>query len=184
MKLPVYLYGQSVLRKTAEDIDANYPDLPALIADMFDTLDHAEGVGLAAPQIGRSIRVLVVDLDALADKEPGLKGFRKVFINAHIEELSGEEVTKEEGCLSLPGIHENVKRPSQVRLKYMDENFTPHDELFTGYKARVIQHELDHLNGKYFIDRISPIRKQLIKGKLNKITVGNVNCSYRTKSVK
>ena len=184
MILPVYLYGQSVLRKPAEDIDANYPDLSGLFKNMFDTLEHAEGVGLAAPQIGLGIRVLVIDLDALSEKEPELKGCKKIFINARIEELSGEEVTKEEGCLSLPGIHENVKRPSRVRLKYMDENFNPHDEVFEGYKARVIQHEMDHLDGKFFIDRISSIRKQLIKGKLNAIAGGKVNCSYRTKSAR
>ena len=184
MILPVYLYGHPVLRKQAEDIDANYPDLSKLIENMFDTLDHAEGVGLAATQIGLGIRVLVVDLNSLSDKMPEFKGFKKIFINAHIEELFGEEVSKEEGCLSFPGIHENVKRSSGVRLKYMDEHFNPHDEVFEGFKARVIQHEIDHLNGKFFIDRISPIRKQLIKGKLNHLIAGKVNCSYRTKSVR
>ena len=184
MILPVYLYGQPVLRKPAEDIDANYPELSKLIENMFDTLERADGVGLAAPQIGLGIRVLVVDLNSLADKMPEFKGFKRAFINAHIKEAFGEEVSKEEGCLSFPGIHENVKRPSCIRLQYMDESFNSYDEVFEGFKARVIQHEIDHLDGKFFIDRISPIRKQLIKGKLNNLIVGKANCSYRTKSIK
>ncbi|MCL1944178.1 MAG: peptide deformylase [Candidatus Azobacteroides sp.] len=184
MILPVYLYGHPVLRKVAEDIDSDYPGLSALIKNMYETMYNADGVGLAAPQTGLSIRVLVIDLDALSENIPEVKGFKKIFINAHVIELSGEEVIREEGCLSLPGIHENVKRSSRVRLKYMDENFVPYEEVFEGYKSRVIQHEMDHLDGKLFIDRISPIRKQMIKGKLNNLIAGKINCDYRTKSVK
>lgn len=184
MILPVYLYGQPVLRKVARDIDSDYPDLHALVENMFETMYNADGVGLAAPQIGLDIRVLVIDLDVLSEDMPELKGFKKAFINPHITECFGDEITKEEGCLSLPGIHENVKRPSKVRLKYMDENFNSFEEVFEGFRARVVQHEMDHLDGKLFIDHISPIRKQLIKGKLNNLIEGKTNCSYRTKSIK
>ncbi|MCD7973886.1 MAG: peptide deformylase [Candidatus Azobacteroides sp.] len=184
MILPVYLYGNPILRKVAEDITADYLELSKLVENMFETMYNAEGVGLAAPQIGLGIRVVVIDLDIISDDIPELKGFKKTFINPHILEKSGEEVSQEEGCLSLPGIHESVKRSSRIRLQYMDENFILHDEVFEGYKARVIQHEFDHLDGKMFIDHTSPIRKQLIKSKLNNIVSGKVNCSYRTKSVR
>ncbi len=184
MLLPVYLYGQPVLRKVAEDIDADYPKLKELIQNMYETMHNADGVGLAAPQIGLGIRLIVIDLDVLSDDMPELKDLKKTFINPHIIETGGEDVVREEGCLSLPGIHESVKRPSQVTLKYMDEDFNSHEEVFEGFFARVIQHEMDHLDAKLFIDHISPIRKQLIKGKLNNLVEGKTNCSYRTKSVK
>ena len=169
MLLPIYLYGQPVLRKVATDITADYPDLKKLIEDMFETMDKSDGVGLAAPQIGLDIRVLVINLDALSETFPEYKDYRKAMINAHIEEVSGDKITREEGCLSLPGIHEPVTRQEKV---------------FEGYVARVIQHEYDHLEGKMFIDHLSPIRKQLIKSKLNSILKGKVNCGYRVKAVK
>ena len=184
MILPIYLYGQPVLRKVSQDISLDYPELLKLIEDMFETMYHTEGIGLAAPQIGLSIRVVVMDLDVFSEDMPELKGFKKVFINPKIIERGSEEISREEGCLSLPGIHETVKRSSKVRLQYMDESFSSHDEVFEGYVARVIQHEFDHLDGKMFIDRISPIRKQLIKSKLNGIVSGKVNCNYKTKSIK
>ena len=184
MILPIYVYGQPVLRKVAEDITPDYPGLKELIANMFETMDHAEGVGLAAPQIGLPIRVVVVDLDVLSEDYPEYKGFRKAYINAHILEVSGEEVSMEEGCLSLPGIHESVKRGNKIRVKYLDEDLVEHDEIVEGYLARVMQHEFDHLDGKMFIDHLSPLRKQMIKGKLNAMLKGKAHCTYKVKTVK
>jgi len=184
MILPIYIYGQPVLRKVAEDIPADYPNLKELITNMFETMDHADGVGLAGPQIGLPIRVVVIDLDVLSDDLPEYKGFRKAYINAHILEASGDEETMEEGCLSLPGIHENVKRFNKIHVKYLDENLEEHDEIVEGYLARVMQHEFDHLEGKMFIDHISPLRKQMIKGKLNAMLKGKAHCNYKTKTVR
>lgn len=184
MILPIYTYGQPVLRKVAEDITPDYPNLKELIANMFETMENADGVGLAAPQIGLPIRLAVISLDPLSDEQPEYKGFNRVYINHHITEVSGEEVPMDEGCLSLPGIHETVKRASKIRVKYMDENFVEHDEEIEGFLARVMLHEFDHLDGKLFIDHISPLRKQMIKGKLNAMLNGKARSSYRMKQVK
>ena len=181
MILPIYLYGQPVLKKVAEDIDANYPNLKELIENMFETMHHASGIGLAAPQIGLAIRLVVVDLDVLAEDEPEFKDFRRVYINAHIIEVSDETDTMEEGCLSLPGIHEKVTRPARIHVKYLDENFVEHDEWVEGYLARVMQ--LDHLEGKVFSDRISMLRRQMNKNKLNNLAKGKVACDYKIKRV-
>ena len=183
MILPIYLYGQPVLKKVAEDITAGYPTLQELIANMFDTMHHAQGIGLAAPQIGLAIRVVVVDLDVLAEDEPQFKDFRRVYINAHILETSDDTDTMEEGCLSLPGIHEKVTRPSRIHVKYLDENFVEHDEWVDGYLARVMQHEFDHLEGKVFSDRLSPLRRQMNKNKLGNLAKGKVVCDYKVKRV-
>lgn len=183
MTLPIYLYGQPVLRKVAEDIDKDYPNLKELVANMFETMYNSDGVGLAAPQIGLSARVIVIDTEPMADDFPECAGFKRVLINARILEQNEEEVSIEEGCLSLPGIHEKVSRSTVVRIKYRDENFEEHEEVVEGFNARAVQHEYDHLEGHMFIDHISPIRKQLIKSKLNSILKGNVRCSYRTKAV-
>lgn len=184
MILPIYVYGQPVLRIVADDITRDYPELSELIKNMFETMDRADGVGLAAPQIGLPIRVVVIDLTPLADEHPEFADFKKAYINAHILETEGEEVSMEEGCLSLPGIHESVKRMNRIHVKYMDENFVEHDEWVEGYLARVMQHEFDHLNGIMFIDHISPLRKQMIKGKLNAMLKGKARCSYKVKTVK
>ena len=185
MILPIYIYGQPVLRKVAQDITSDYPDLKQLISDMWETLAESEGIGLAAPQIGRDIRVVVIDLDPLAEDYPEYKGFKQVYINAHIVELDDEKTaSSEEGCLSLPAIHEKVTRPTRIRVQWMDEQFQPHDEWVEGYLARVMQHEFDHLEGKMFIDRVSPLRRQLIKSKLKALTQGRYRCSYKTKPVK
>lgn len=184
MILPIYVYGQPVLRKVAEDITPDYPNLKELIANMFETMDHADGVGLAAPQIGLPIRVVTVNLDVLSDDFPEYKGFRKAYINAHILEVMGEEVSMEEGCLSLPGIHESVKRGDRIRVRYLDEDLVEHEEEVEGYLARVMQHEFDHLDGKMFIDHLSPLRKQMIKGKLNAMLNGKAHCSYKVKTVR
>lgn len=181
MILPIYLYGQPVLREITKDIPLNYPELKTLLDNMFETMYNADGVGLAAPQIGLKDRILVIDLSPLADDEPSFKDFKKVFINAHIVERDGEVVDMDEGCLSIPNIHEKVPRESRIRIQYLDENLQPHDEVFEGYKARVIQHEYDHLEGMLFVDRISGIRKQMIRSKLNKMLKGDVNCSYKIK---
>ena len=184
MILPIYVYGQPVLREVAEDIPADYPNLKELISNMFETMDHAEGVGLAAPQVGLPIRVVVINLDVLSDDLPEYKGFRKAYINAHILEVGGELESMEEGCLSLPGIHETVKRGNTIRVKYLDENLEAHEEVVEGYLARVMQHEFDHLDGKVFVDHISPLRKQMIKGKLNALLKGKAHCNYKVKTVR
>ena len=182
MILPIYTYGQPVLRKVARDITADEPELQTLIANMWETLAESEGIGLAAPQIGKAIRVVVIDLDPLADDLPEYKDFKHVYINAHIVEEDDEHTDQsEEGCLSLPGIHEKVIRPTRIHVKYMDEHFQPHDEWIDGYLARVMQHEFDHLEGHMFIDHISPLRKQLIKNKLKAISQGRMRCAYRVK---
>lgn len=182
MILPIYIYGQPVLRKVAEDITPDYEGLSQLIQDMWDTLGESDGIGLAAPQIGRSIRLVVIDLNVISDDLPEYKGFRKVFINPHILELDDTETTNyEEGCLSLPGIHENVRRAKRIRVSYQDEQFQQHEEWIEGYLAVVCQHEFDHLEGKMFIDRISPFRKQMIRNKLHAMLQGKVRCSYRVK---
>ncbi|MDD3479849.1 MAG: peptide deformylase [Paludibacteraceae bacterium] len=181
MILPMYLYGQSVLRKVAEPIEKDYPELQMLIDNMFETMYKSEGVGLAAPQIGLGIRVVVIDASPMADEEPSLANSKMALINPHIESFDGENVSMEEGCLSLPGIHESVTRKNTIHITYMDENFVHHDEVISGYLARVIQHEYDHLEGHVFTDRISPIRRQLITNKLQNIAKGKVNCNYKTK---
>lgn len=184
MILPIYLYGTPVLRKQAQEITKDYPDLAALIKNMYETLKRSEGIGLAAPQIGLSIRLLILDLNPLSDIYPQYAGVLKTMINARIEETDGASISREEGCLSLPGIHEPVTRREKIRITYQDENFDSHTEWFEGYMARVIQHEYDHLEGKLFIDHLSPIRKQLIKSKLNSILKGKVSCDYKVKGVK
>ena len=185
MILPIYIYGQPVLRKVAEDITPDYPDLKQLIDNMWETLAESEGIGLAAPQIGKPIRVVVIDLDVLSDDMPEYKGLRRVFINAHILEKDDSNTdSSEEGCLSLPAIHEKVIRPTRIHVKWMDENFTEHDEWVEGYLARVMQHEFDHLEGHMFIDHISPLRRQLISGKLKALTLGRYRCGYKTKPVR
>ena len=183
MVLPIYIYGQPVLRKESVDISPDYPELPQFIENMFETLTASEGVGLAAPQIGLNIRVAVIDLDVLSDDFPEYKDFRRAYINPHIIEFDEDSPTEtmEEGCLSLPGIHENVTRHTRIRVQWQDPDFTKHDEWVDGYLARVMQHEFDHLDAHMFIDRISPLRRQLIKGKLKALLQGKYRCGYRTK---
>ena len=184
MILPIYIYGQPVLRKIAEDIQPDYPELKQLIAHMWETLEQSEGIGLAAPQIGLPIRLVIIDLDPLSEDLPEYKGFRNVYINAHIIEKDDSNTdTSEEGCLSLPAIHEKVVRPTRIHVQWLDENFQPHDEWVEGYLARVMQHEFDHLDGHMFIDHVSPLRRQLIKSKLKALTQGRYRCAYRTKPV-
>jgi peptide deformylase len=181
MILPITLYGDPVLRKVTENIDLSYEGLPELIENMFESMYNAEGVGLAAPQIGLPIRLFVVDLTPLAQDEPSLAGFRKAFINAKILERSGDEELMEEGCLSIPGIHEEIYRKNYIRIQYLDPSGTSHDEEFTGYTARVLQHEYDHLDGVMFTDHCSPLKRRLLKRKLTDISKGITPATYRVR---
>lgn len=184
MVLPVYLYGQPVLRKEAEEVPADFPELKQLAEDMFETMYAADGVGLAAPQIGRSLRLFVIDASPWAEEDPALADMKKVFVNARIYERSEKTNDFEEGCLSFPKIHEVVERPETIRIRYEDENRVAHDEEFTGKAARVIQHEYDHIEGKVFVDRISPLRRTLIRSKLAAFEKGRYSASYKCKPVK
>lgn len=185
MILPIYMYGTSVLRQEVEDIDKDYPELDKLVNDMFETMYNSEGIGLAAPQIGKSIAVIVIDASPLAEDFPECAHSKMVLINPTLEVIEDEApVSRAEGCLSLPGLSENVKRHEHVVLNWLDENFEEHEKEFTGFMARVIQHEFDHLEGTVFTDKIAPIRKQMIKGKLHNMERGKVKCSYRVVSAK
>ncbi|MCG2615602.1 peptide deformylase [Terrimonas sp. NA20] len=187
MILPIVAYGHPVLRKEAVDIAPDYPNLEKLIADMWETMYGSSGVGLAAPQINRAIRLFVVDTEQMfANMEedekgefPDEPGFKGVFINAHIVVLEGEEWAYNEGCLSIPKIREDIYRNESVTLKYVDENFQEQEKTFNGITARVILHEYDHIEGKLFIDHISPLKRKLMKGKLNDISKGKVNVDYK-----
>ena len=181
MVLPVYVYGMSVLRKTAHDVPEDFKDLDQLIADLFETMHASDGVGLAAPQVGKSLRIFVVDTSPMADakEESGLVDFKKVFINPYILEEWGDHWAFEEGCLSLPNIREEVSRTSHVRIEYYDENWNLQEEEYDGIRARVIQHEYDHLDGRLFVDHISPIRRKLLSARLNSISHGRADCDYR-----
>jgi len=181
MRYPITVYGDPLLRQTAGPVEKDYPDLAKLIKDMFETMYFSDGVGLAAPQVGLSIRLFVIDATVYADEEPELADFKKAFINPEIIERTGNNCIINEGCISLPEIHEDVVRPEAVRIKYLDENFIEHDETYKGFAARVIQHEYDHLDGKLFIDLLNPLRRRLLKGKLTAISKGKVSTKYRQK---
>lgn len=180
MTYPIVVYGHPILRKVAEDIDRDYPGLDQLIADLFETMYHSEGLGLAAPQIGKSVRIFVIDGKPAAEDEPALAEFKKALINPHIIEKSGELVMMTEGCLSIPNLREEVNRESHIRITYFDENWNYHDEVYEGYAARIIQHEYDHLDGIMFTDKVSPLRKRLLKSKLTAISKGRFEAEYRT----
>jgi peptide deformylase len=190
MILPIVAYGDPVLKKEAVEIDQDYPELSELIANMFETMYNAKGVGLAAPQIGKSIRLFVVDGSPFADREDGeeydprsegIENFKKVFINPIIEEESGEKWAFEEGCLSIPKIRENVHRKENLVITYFDENWTFKEENFSGYAARIIQHEYDHLEGILFTDHLSSLKRKLLSKRLNNIASGNTETFYKMK---
>lgn len=190
MILPIVAYGDPVLKKEAQEIDKNYPNLDALLENMFETMYAAQGVGLAAPQIGESIRLFVVDgspfADVDEDEEPdpmaeGMEGFKKVFINPIIEEEEGEEWGFKEGCLSIPKIREEVFRKEIIHISYYDENWELKEERFDGYKARIIQHEYDHIEGVLFTDHLSILKKRLLTKKLQNISKGEISTSYKMK---
>lgn len=188
MILPIVAYGHPVLRKVAKDIDQQYPNLPKLLEDMWETLYASSGVGLAAPQVNKDIRLFLVDSEQIfrqiaEDKEqhnyPDAPGIKQVFINAHIKELDGFEWSYNEGCLSIPKIREDIKRQSVVTIEYLDENFQYHMRTFNGITARIILHEYDHIEGKLFIDHISPLKRKLMKGKLADISKGKIKVDYK-----
>lgn len=181
MIYPIVVYGNPVLKKVAQPIEKDYPELQTLVSDMFKTLQKSQGVGLAAPQIGLSIRLFIIDLSPLADDQPEFKDFKKVFINPVIEEFSEDEETASEGCLSIPGLSENVRRSVSIKIHYFDENWVEHTEEYSKFPARAIQHEYDHLEGHVYTDRISLIRKQLITKKLVAISKGKFDCAYKTR---
>jgi len=174
MTHPIYIYGHPVLRKVAVDLERDNPDLKQLIGDLFETMYNSEGLGLAAPQIGKSVRIFVIDGTPVAEDEPSLAGFKKAFINAHITEKCGELQPMNEGCLSIPNLREEVNRESHIRIQYYDEDWNFRDEVFDGYKARIIQHEYDHLDGILFTDKVSPLKKKLLKSKLLAISKGEI----------
>ncbi|MCC8018812.1 MAG: peptide deformylase [Rikenellaceae bacterium] len=184
MVYPIYIYGSSVLREEAAEVERDYPELKKLVQDMFETMYASSGVGLAAPQIGKPLRMFVVDARMYADEEPELADFKRVFINPEIYGESEEEVVMNEGCLSLPGLNEDVQRPEAIRIRWFDEDFKEHDELIEGYAARVVQHEYDHLEGTVFTDHLSPLRKTLIRAKLSAMSKGKVSAKYKTRLVK
>ncbi len=188
MIYPIVAYGDPVLRKKAVDIPADYPNLKEILENMWATMYDASGVGLAAPQVGMPIRIFLVDTSPFADdpdlsddEQQQLAGFKKAFINAHIVEENGEEWAFNEGCLSIPNVREDVFRQEEVTIKYYDENFKEHTDTYNGLVARVIQHEYDHIEGVLFTDKISSLKKRLIKGKLTNISKGKVNVDYRMK---
>ena len=184
MILPVIAFGDPVLRKVGVDISSDYPQLPTLISDMFETMYHAHGVGLAAPQVGLAIRLFVIDASPFDEDEedkPKQLNFKKVFINAEILGESGAEWSFSEGCLSIPEVREEVSRKSVIKIRYQDENFKTFEETYDGILARIIQHEYDHIEGKLFVDKISPIKKRLIVKKLDAITKGIIRPEYKMK---
>jgi peptide deformylase len=183
MILPIYAYGQPVLKKVAQDIAADYPNLKELIENMWATMYNASGVGLAGPQIGKSIRIFLVDTVQTMEEGKEDQGIKMVFINAQKVEETGKEWAYEEGCLSIPDIRGDVRRPDTLTLRYFDENFEEHTTTFTGINARVIQHEYDHIDGLLFTEKLKPIKKRLIKRKLENIKRGKVRSEYKMKFV-
>jgi peptide deformylase len=182
MKLPIIAYGDPVLKRKATAIEpTEYPNIKQLIDDMFETMYAARGVGLAAPQIGLSMRLFIVDATPFDDDEPELKDFKKTFINAMILDETGDEWAFNEGCLSIPDIREDVYRNAVIKISYYDENWKHHEETFKGMAARIIQHEYDHIEGKLFTDKLSPLRRRLIEKKLNDISKGIVDVDYKMK---
>jgi peptide deformylase len=181
MVLPIYLYGSAVLHEKTEIVTPEYPDLRQLIDSMYETMYNAEGVGLAAPQIGRTIRLFVVDATPMSDEYSEAKDFKKAFINPTILETSGELFNYKEGCLSIPNIREDIVRHSTVKIKYFDEDFNEHIDVYDGIVSRIVQHEYDHIEQMIFTDRISQLKKKLLKRKLDSIKQGKSAPSYKTR---
>jgi len=179
MILPVVAYGHPVLKKKALNVDPTYPDLKQFISDLWETMYEADGVGLAAPQVNRSIRMFAIDASAFAKDHPEVDGFKQLFINAGIYEEEGEEWIFNEGCLSFPGMREDIPRKPMIRIRWFDEEFQPHDQKFDGILARIIQHEYDHIEGILMVDRINSLKRVLLNRRLNDISKGNVDTSYK-----
>ncbi len=184
MVYPIYIYGSSALRNESVDVERDYPELDKLIDDMFETMYASHGVGLAAPQIGKNLRLFVVDVTPMADEDPAAVDFKRVMINPEIYEESDMEILMSEGCLSLPGIHEDVYRPEKIRIRYFDRNFEEHDEELEGWPARAVQHEYDHIEGMVFTDHLSNLRRTLLRSKLTAMSKGKYTADYRTKLAK
>ena len=184
MILPIYAYGQPVLKKVAEPIGPDYPELEQLIADMWETMEAANGVGLAAPQIGRPIRLFLIDSAPMQEEGEEHLGIRRAFLNAEIIEEAGDDVSYTEGCLSIPDITGDVDRPEEITMTYQDEQFNTHTETFTGMNARVIQHEYDHIEGILFTELLTPLKKRLLKRRMEKIRKGEIAPKYRMKFVR
>jgi peptide deformylase len=184
MTLPIYAYGQPVLKKVAKPIGPDYPGLQQLIADMWETMEEANGVGLAAPQIGRSIRLFVVDSGPMQEEGEEDLGIRRVFINAEIIEEAGEDCSYSEGCLSIPDISGDIDRPEEITIRFQDEHFDTHTLTLTGMNARVVQHEYDHIEGILFTDMLKPLKKRMVKRKLDKIRKGDIPLKYKMKFVR
>ncbi|MFO7924766.1 MAG: peptide deformylase [Bacteroidales bacterium] len=183
MILPVFLYGSPVLRKISAEVPDNYPELDMFIESLFETMYQSDGIGLAAPQVGQSLRIFVIDASSLEEDDASLKDFKKVFINPRITSYEGELSTYNEGCLSIPDIREDVERESAVSISYYDRDFRYKEEYYEGIAARIIQHEYDHLEGRLFTDLISPLKKRLLKSKLTSISKGKVDVKYRVKHI-
>ncbi|MBS3777241.1 MAG: peptide deformylase [Bacteroidales bacterium] len=181
MILPVYIYGSPVLRKTAREVGKDEKGLDQFIQDLWDTMYHSDGIGLAAPQVGKSIRIFVVDGTPLEKDDPELKDFKMTFINPEIIDRFGDDKTYEEGCLSIPEIREEIVRPEKIRIRWYDADFNPHEDEFGGIGARIIQHEYDHLQGILFTDKVAPLKKRMLKGKLNAIAKGKFDVKYKVK---
>ncbi len=179
MILPVVAYGHPVLKKVADDIPPDYPGLEQFIADLWETMYVSDGVGLAAPQVNSSIRLFVIDASPFDEKYPETKHFKKAFLNARIYKEEGDEFSFNEGCLSFPGLREDILRKPVIHISYQDESFNQHDERYEGVIARIIQHEYDHIEGIVFVDRIPTLKKMLLKRRLTDISRGNVDVSYR-----
>jgi peptide deformylase len=181
MVLPIVAYGDPVLRKVGTEITKDYPGLEQLIDDMFETMERAKGVGIAAPQVGKAIRLFIIDSTRMFDEDEEGEGLREVFINAKIIDESGDEWAYEEGCLSIPTIREDVYREETITIQYYDRDFKFHEKTFSDLTARVIQHEYDHIEGKLFIDHLKPLKKSLLKGRLDNISKGKVSVEYKMK---
>lgn len=179
MIFPIVAYGSAILRKKTKEIEENSDELQELLVNMFETMEGSNGIGLAAPQIGKDLRVFIVDANGI--EEPGCEGFRKVFINAQITEETGNPWNFEEGCLSIPHVRGDVMRKPDVTIRYRDENWVEHTETFTGMPARIIQHEYDHIEGILFVDRLHALKRTMLKGKLQKISNGNIRTDYKMK---
>ncbi|HSZ85861.1 MAG TPA: peptide deformylase [Puia sp.] len=187
MILPIVAYGSPILRTVCKDIDADYPDLSVLIENMWETMYNSSGVGLAAPQVNKNVRLFVIDSTQIftnldeddKGKYPDAPGIKQVFINAHVQKLNGEKWSYNEGCLSIPKIREDIWRNEEVTIEYVDENFEPHTKTFNGITARVILHEYDHIEGKLFIDYLQPLKRKLLKSKLDDISKGKVSVDYK-----
>jgi len=184
MTLPIYVYGSPVLRKVARPVEQNEEGLEDFIDNLWDTMYQSDGIGLASPQVGKSVRIFVIDGTPLEEDDPSLKDFKVTFINPEILDRQGDDKTYEEGCLSIPNIREEIVRPEKVRIRYYDRDWNLHEEEYGGIAARIIQHEYDHLQGVLFTDKVAPLKKRMLRNKLNAISKGKFDVSYKVKVAK